>query len=122
MHVQVLIIEDDPWLGELQADVLMDEGHDVVIARNALEAIDAVDQTPPDVIIADVLLTGSTVFTLLNELQSYDDTRRIPVILCTGLAEQFSVAHLAAYNVKRVIDKATMEADALQVAVKAVCQ
>lgn len=119
--LHLLLIEDDYWLADLEADVLRDAGYSVRVAHNALEAIDAVDERVPDCIIADVLLAGSTIFALLNELQSYHDTQGIPVILCTSIAEQFSAKQLEAYSVKRVVDKTTMEADALPVAVKAVC-
>lgn len=118
----VLLVEDDFWLADLQADILREAGFTVQVAHNGLEAIDAVDAALPDVIIADVLLAGATVFSLLNELQSYSDTQKIPVVLCTSIAEQFSASQLEQYGVKRVVDKTTMEADALPVAVRAVCE
>lgn len=120
MSKKVLLIEDDRWLGELQADVLVQAGYDARVATDALMAIDIIDAQAPDVIVADVLLAGSTIFTLLNELQSHTDTASIPVILCTSIAEQFSAKQLQNYNVKRVVDKTTMSHDAVIVAIRAV--
>lgn len=120
MTKHILLIEDDAWMAALEAEVLRDDGYEVTVARNGFEAIDAVDARLPDVIIADVLLAGSTIFTLLNELQSHGDTGAVPVILCTSIAEQFTPQQLKTYGVKRVIDKTTMGTDALTVAVKAV--
>ena len=120
MSKKVLLIEDDRWLGELQADVLVQAGYDARVATDALMAIDMIDAQAPDVIVADVLLAGSTIFTLFNELQSHTDTASIPVILCTSIAEQFSAKQLQSYNVKRVVDKTTMSHDAVIVAIRAV--
>lgn len=117
---KILLVEDDAWLAEMEARVLEKGGHSVTIALNALAAIDQIDESVPDVIILDVLLAGSTAFALLNELQSHGDTHRIPIILCTNLAEQFDTHKLAEYGVKRIVDKSTMHPNDLIVAVKAV--
>lgn len=120
--VTVLVVEDDAWLLELEVSVLEAAGYTVVAAPHALAAIEAIDRVHPDVIVVDVLLAGSTVFALLHELQSYDDTQRIPVIMCTNLAEQFDAKQLEAYGVKRLIDKSTMHPSDIVAAVKAVTQ
>ena len=116
----VLLVEDDAWLAEMEASVLTKAGYNVRIAPHAMAAIDEIDEYAPDVIILDVLLAGSTAFSLLNELQSYKDTSQVPIILCTNLAEQFDSAQLKSYGVKRVVDKTTMHPDDLVVAVRAV--
>jgi DNA-binding response OmpR family regulator len=117
---KVLLVEDDAWLAETEAGVLQKAGYEVAVAPHALMAIDLVDTISPEVIILDVLLAGSTAFAFLNELQSHSDTKEIPVVLCTNLAEQLNGTPLETYGVKRVVDKSTMHPDDLIVAVKAV--
>lgn len=117
---KVLLVEDDRWLAEVEERVLMGAGYDVMTAPHALAAIDIIDATPPDVVILDVLLAGSTAFSLLNELQSHGDTASIPIVLCTNLADQLSGSRLKEYGVRRVVDKSTMHPQDLVVAVKAV--
>jgi CheY-like chemotaxis protein len=112
----VLIVEDDKWLAENYSRVLEKAGYKTAIALNALDAIDMVDDQMPDAIILDVLLTGSTAFAFLNELQSYGDTGVIPVILCTSLAGELLLEDLAPYGVKRIIDKTVMVPDDLTAA------
>ena len=118
--IKVLLIEDDRWLGELQASILAKAGYEVAMCQHGLAAIAAIDKSLPDVIVADVLLDGSTVFALLNELQSHDDTKNIPIIICTNLAEQLNVKSLEAYNVKKVVNKTTMAVDEIVAAVRSV--
>ena len=117
---KVLLVEDDTWLGELEASVLQDAGYDVQLAPHALAAMAYVEQQRPDVILLDVLLGGSTAFAFLHELQTYDDTQHIPVVLCTNLAEQFDKKQLEGYGVKRIVDKTTMHPADIVAAVKAV--
>lgn len=119
-RVKVLLVEDDPWLAELEAGLLTGAGYDVTLSPHAPSAIVAIDTIRPDVIILDVLLTGSTAFALLHELQSYGDTTMVPVILCTNVAESLNSDDLKAYGVRRIIDKSTMQLNELPLAVRSV--
>lgn len=118
----VLLVEDDPWLAELEAGVLSDAGYDVTHAPHAPSAIARIDEKQPDIIILDVLLTGSTAFALLHELQSYSDTKEVPIILCTNMADSLSLHDLKTYGVKRIIDKSTMQPDDLTAAIRRVLE
>ena len=120
MTKKILLVEDDAWLAETEAAVLTQAGYTVTHVPHALAAIDAVDDVSPELIILDVLLAGSTAFSLLNELQSHNDTKQIPVVLCTNLAEHLSTTRLEEYGVKRIVDKSTMHPNDLVVAAKAV--
>jgi DNA-binding response OmpR family regulator len=120
-HIKkVLLVEDDPWLAELEADVLTQAGYAVTHAPHAPSAIAKIDQVCPDIIILDVLLTGSTAFALLHELQSYADTKAVPIILCTNMAENLKVDDFQAYGVSRIVDKSTMHPDDLVAAIRSV--
>lgn len=116
----ILIVEDDAWTAEQHVRILEKAGFRTRISPHAIDAIVAVDEMRPDAIVLDVLLTGSTAFALLNELQSYSDTGFIPVILCTNLAPEMSIDDVRPYGVKRILDKATMEPDDLSAAVRSV--
>lgn len=116
---RVLLIEDDRWLAELYASVLQKEGYVVDVVHHAPAAMAVIEKTVPSVIVADVLLAGSTIFPLLHELQSYGDTGAIPVVLCTNLADQFDLEGLKTYGVVRIIDKTTIEPADVVASVKA---
>jgi len=116
----VLIVEDDEWLAEQFARALKKENYHTAVSLHALSAIEMVDKVHPDAIILDVLLTGSTAFTLMHELQTYDDTSRIPIIICSNLASELTIENLKPYGVKRILDKASMRPSDLIAAVKSV--
>lgn len=74
--------------------------------EEVIGAAQATNEVVPDVILLDVLLSGPNGFTLLNELASYSDTARVPVILISSL--NFQGQDLRHYNIIKILDKATM--------------
>ncbi len=105
----ILIIEDDEWfLDVITKAFLGDRAYKVSTAIHSIQALYLIDKQPPDIIFADVLLAGGTIFALLNELQSHYDLKQIPVVLCTNLAENFKMEELTQYGVKEVLDKSTL--------------
>ena len=104
--IKVELIEDDILLARQFVASLQKEGYDVHHSHHAKEAMVIIDELLPDVIILDVLLPVTTGFTLLHELQSYDDTRVIPIIICSSVP--LALKEVESYGVRRVVDKTTM--------------
>jgi DNA-binding response OmpR family regulator len=119
-NTSILIVEDDNWLAEQYARVLDNAGYGISIASNAMAAIEKIDDIRPDAVILDVLLTGSTAFALLHELQSYSDTGAIPIVLCTNLASEFKLDDLKPYGIKKILNKTTMIPEDLVTSVRSV--
>lgn len=119
-RLDILIVEDEIWLGEQFSRTLDRAGFSTRIVSNGLVAMDLIDQLKPKVLVVDMLLSGGTVMPLLHELQSYNDTGSIPVILCTNLAGDVRLKDLKAYGVRRILDKTTMHPDDITVAVRSV--
>ena len=114
----VLIVEDDSWLAEQQARVLGKAGYRTTISPHAIDAMASIDDIRPDIIVLDILLTGSTALALLHELQSYADTASIPIVVCTNLASELELANLKPYGVRLILDKTTMLPDDVVTAVR----
>lgn len=106
---QVLLIEDDPWLGELYAQLLGREHH-VTWLRDAYDAMEHIDQQRPDVIVLDIMLPWANGVQLLHELASYGDTAAIPVVLFSAaLPDDLDEQALRAYGVVAALDKTTVK-------------
>lgn len=113
----VLLIEDDQWLADSYQVMLKAQGINVRQVSTGHEAMQLIEKDRPAVIVADVLLGDHTSITLFHELQSYEDTRTIPVILCTTLAQtSFNDVELKAYGIEAVLDKATLTPEKLMMA------
>lgn len=119
MKKPLLLIEDDQWLADSFLTVLRSRGHEVTQLSTAYEAMAWIDANSPALIVADVLLGDHNSFTLFHELQSYPDTARIPIIVCTTLGkEQLSKADMSSYGIVDVLDKVTLTPDQLLLSVE----
>lgn len=114
----VLLIEDDQWLADSYQVMLKAQNIPVRQVSTGHEAMQMIEKEPPVVIVADVLLGDHTSIALFHELQSYEDTREIPIILCTTLAQtKFNTTELKTYGIEVVLDKATLTPEQLALTV-----
>ena len=106
MTKSVLIVDDDKWLTDTFSLVLEKNGWQVTVCHDAHKAIDVIDEKIPSVVLLDFMLPHASGVALLHELQSYDDTKELPIVLCSSL--NLNQAALAEYGVKAILDKSTM--------------
>ena len=116
MKPRVLLIEDDLWLSDSYRAVLDD--YEVETAVSSQDAMDMIESYDYDLVIADVMLERGLVIDLLHELQSYDDTAKLPIVLCTSLAQRIKLDDVRAYGVVAVLDKTTLTPKLLREAVE----
>ncbi len=83
----VLVVEDDPAIRELVADLLADEGYAVLQAENGRQGLRLARELTPSVIMVDQVLPEMTGLEVLERLHAQLATRHIPVILVSGLAQ-----------------------------------
>lgn len=119
MKQRVLIIESEPWLADHYQRQLESNGFIVERASNAYVAIDMIDEMPPDAIVMSLLLAGSSGLGLLHELQSYTDTAKIPVVVCSSMSD-LRLDDLKPYGVQRLIDSMSMGPDDIVTSVRSV--
>jgi DNA-binding response OmpR family regulator len=87
--VHVLLVEDDRSLRELMIIVFRDEGFTVRDVTTADEALRAVAETRPDVMVIDVSLPGADGAALCRTIKGAPETSGIRCLLWS------SVPHLA---------------------------
>ena len=86
---RVLVVDDDPAIVTLFADVLeIEGGYDVQTARSGFAAGLAVARWRPDLILLDVHMPGMDGFEVLERVRDADASAEIPVILCTAYYEK----------------------------------
>ena len=87
MSKYVLIVDDDPDIRGLLIDALTMMGYESRKAVNGEEAIQIINQSPPGVIILDLMIPGLDGFSTLVRLRQDQDSRRIPVIVMSALVD-----------------------------------
>jgi CheY-like chemotaxis protein len=85
---RILVVDDEPFIVQLVADMLSDEGYDVDTAANGLLAIEQIRQRSYDLILSDLRMPALDGLALYRELENHwpDLVRRI--VFVSGTIEQ----------------------------------
>ena len=93
MARQVLVVDDHQPTVQLIRSALEGLGLEVRTAGNGAEALLAVDEEKPDLVILDVMMPVLDGFQTLKVLQESPETRELPVIMLTARSSDIDVAH-----------------------------
>jgi len=109
MSHRIFIIDDDELFADCIAQSVRRSVSQLSLEhyKNAIDAINALSAPLPSLIFLDILLPGPDGFTFLNELVSYPDTAKIPVIIVTSL--DLPTQNLQDYGVVGILNKETMK-------------
>lgn len=99
----IFVVDDDKVMAKCIAKAIHS---DVRIFRNAIDAMEALSEELPEMIFLDIMLSGPDGFTFLNEMISYPDTMKIPIVIISSL--DFSGQDLSEYGVVGILDKSNM--------------
>jgi len=97
----VLVVEDDPDLGDAMVTFLMEEGLDAKLARDGDQAMRMVDDFAPAVMVLDLMMPRRDGFSVLRELRADGRISALPVIVVTaifGLSERLYATELGAVD------------------------
>ncbi len=82
---RILIIEDDPHIAEGIELNLSLQGHEVKIALNGIDGLDAWKQWCPHLIVLDLMLPGIDGMQILKSIRLEDE--RLPILILSAKVE-----------------------------------
>lgn len=97
----VLVVEDDPDLGDAMVTFLQEEGLEAKLARDGDQAMRMVDDFAPAVMVLDLMMPRRDGFSVLRELRADGRISSLPVIVVTaifGLSERLYATELGAVD------------------------
>lgn len=83
--LHILLVEDNQEQAAQVADALTHQGHRVVQAHSGEAALALLRESPPDLLLMDVLLPDMDGFSAIRQIKQLQDERWIPVIILTTL-------------------------------------
>jgi two-component system phosphate regulon response regulator PhoB len=84
----ILVVEDEDALAALLQYNLEKEGYDVRLAGDGDEALLAIEETLPDLIILDWMLPKVSGIELCRRLRQRPESRNVPIIMLTARGEE----------------------------------
>ncbi|QHQ35646.1 phosphate regulon transcriptional regulator PhoB [Algicella marina] len=85
---KVLVVEDEEALSQLLSYNLGKEGFEVALTFDGDEALMAVDEQKPDLVLLDWMLPNVSGVEICRRLRAQSETRDIPVIMLTARGEE----------------------------------
>ena len=84
----VLVVDDNPQNIELLEAYLVPEHYDVIAAYDGAEALDRVSETPPDIVLLDIMMPNMNGYEVCKILKNDVKTQFIPVVMVTALKDR----------------------------------
>jgi DNA-binding response OmpR family regulator len=91
---KILLVEDDQFLSSLLRNRLEKEKFEVRLAHDGNEALAALRESKPDLILLDIILPGKSGFEVLEEMRAdpqLKDRTSVPVIIISNLGQESDV-------------------------------
>lgn len=86
---RILIVDDEEDIRTYLSTLLEDQGFQTVQAKDGEEAMKIIQTEPPDLITLDVSMPEKSGVKFFRELKTNDRWKQIPVIIVTGVSEDF---------------------------------
>jgi CheY-like chemotaxis protein len=101
----ILLVEDDDNLASVYETRLQAEGFTTKRVANGEDALAAVMQTKPDLVLLDVMMPKVSGFDVLDIIRNAPDTTNIKVIMLTALSQDSDRERAAALGVDEYLIK-----------------
>jgi CheY-like chemotaxis protein len=88
---EILIVDDDESNVIFFAQILEDNGYEFRVARNGKEAIAALQERQPQLVLLDVMMPRKSGVHVYNAMKEDAKLAKIPIIVVTGMAEATGV-------------------------------
>lgn len=106
MTRSILIIEDDPILGDVLTKKLSSGGYQVTLSADGAAGLDAIRRGHPDLVLLDILLPTMNGYEILEAKQSDNSIKDIPVIIISNSGQPVELGRTMTLGAKDFFIKA----------------
>jgi len=105
MAHKILIVDDEPNILISLEYLMQREGFEVSVARDGLQAIAAIENNPPDLVLLDVMMPGKTGLEVCQHVRAQDRLREVCIVMLTAKGRETDVAKGLALGANAYITK-----------------
>src|SRR3989344_2487677 len=105
----ILIIEDDVFLGDVLLEKFKKEGFEAHLSRDGAEGLAEMKKFKPDLILLDIILPTMNGYEILEAKQKDPEIEKIPVIIISNSGQPVEINRALALGVKDYFIKAQFD-------------
>ncbi|HOW60911.1 MAG TPA: response regulator transcription factor [Candidatus Moranbacteria bacterium] len=102
---KVLLVEDDPFIRDIYSVKFSQEGFEVSIAENGLEALKKIEESVPDVILLDIVMPYMDGMETLKNIRGKKEWKKIPVVMLTNISEKEKISESEDFGINDYLIK-----------------
>lgn len=92
MSYTVLIADDEPNILISLEFLMKREGHNIVLARDGQEAIDAIEREHPDLVLLDAMMPKKTGYEVCHEVRANPELSDVLILMLTAKGRDTDIA------------------------------
>ncbi|HEU4344276.1 MAG TPA: response regulator [Candidatus Binatia bacterium] len=102
---RILVVDDDPFMIELETALLEEAGYEVVALDSAEEALAKIQNLEPDCVITDLVMPGVAGMQLLKNIKDDPSLSELKVIVLSSKSFEFDKRQAMQFGADRFIIK-----------------
>jgi DNA-binding response OmpR family regulator len=83
--MKILIAEDDELMLKALDFRLKKDGHEIILTRNGMEALERIQELKPQLIITDIMMPYSSGLEIVGTVRQ---TSQVPIIVLSGMGQE----------------------------------
>lgn len=104
-RLSVLVVDDDPTLGMLLAELVREFGHDAVVAANGAEAVAQVAARRPDLVLLDYEMPVMDGVTAARRIRGLPGCAELPLVMVSSRSDEAARSEAAAAGIRQYVSK-----------------
>jgi len=111
--MSILVVDDVPSVRSALSRALRANGYSTREAANGREALLAMSNKMPQLVILDLSMPEMDGITFLHHIRSSPGTANLPVIVVTGVSDPTLISEISGYGIQGFMRKSQLSVDVL---------
>ena len=91
MTKKILLVEDDPFLGDIYTTKLKEAGFDIEVVEDGDGVLPKIKERKPDLLILDIILPHLDGWEIIRQIKESPDLKDLKIIILSNLGQKNEV-------------------------------
>lgn len=88
---KILVVDDDPYILMSLEFLMKKSGNEVIIARNGTEALEAINNNKPHLILLDIMMPDVDGYSICKHIKSSEELKDIIVVFLSAKTQEADI-------------------------------